>query len=496
MTASRDQFDIIVVGGGIYGVMTALEASRRGQSVALLERDDWGSATTAGWLRILHGGLRYLQSADLARFFESVNERKWFLQQFPEYVEPLSCVMPLYNTHSHSPFVMRAGLLVNDVLSIYRNRGVLSQCHLPNGKIIDKDAVQDALPFVPVDGLRAGAAWYDGIVRQPQRLLMALVNWCRSNDVTCLNRHEVLDVLRTGDSVTGIRARSTTDDRVITISAPIVINATGHWMSDLVDDSARQPSDVPRQSWAWNILFDVPNNATHAAAVSARRAGSQVLFLLPWQGRAMLGTGHALIPRGSEQTPLPLTHIRNFIAEAAEAVPELGLCEQRVARVFHGRLPAVNSDEMHLTARPSIVDHARYGIRGLFSVWGIKYTTARKVAVDVVERACPNAVASLSDYCRPAPETNDANIDLETVTAVESGDIQSAGLRRFLDSCGVDENSRLRDLILRRSGVGDFPGNARKIATLVAAEMSWDEARLEREMGEFEAELQAICERR
>src|SRR5690606_21038054 len=94
--ASSCSFDLIVLGGGIYGAMVQLEAARRGIRSLLLERGDFGGATSANHFRIVHGGLRYLQSLDLPRFREAVAERRWWLRTFPDLVEPLRCVMPLY----------------------------------------------------------------------------------------------------------------------------------------------------------------------------------------------------------------------------------------------------------------------------------------------------------------------------------------------------------------------------------------------------------------
>ena len=109
----NEPFDVIVVGGGIYGACTLLEASRRGLRALLIERDDFGGATTWNSLRIVHGGLRYLQHADLGRFRRSVAEQTWWLHNFPDLVEPLSCLMPLYNFGLKRTDVMRAALARN-----------------------------------------------------------------------------------------------------------------------------------------------------------------------------------------------------------------------------------------------------------------------------------------------------------------------------------------------------------------------------------------------
>jgi glycerol-3-phosphate dehydrogenase len=492
MKSGNDQFDVIVIGGGIYGLMIALEASLRKQRVALIERDDWGYATTSGWLRILHGGLRYLQSADLPRFFESVNERKWFLQHFPEYLEPLSCVMPLYDTHSHSPLIMRAGLALNDLLSAYRNAGVPQECHLPGGKILGNDAVLEVLPFVPSDGLRGGACWSDAVVRHPQRLLMALLEWCQSNGTQCFNHSEVVELEQSGGVVTGVRARSSRGGEMLSINAPVVINATGHWAPGLASEFGVKMPPLPCHSWAWNILFDIPNKATRAAAVSARRADSQVLFMLPWMGRTMLGTGHALIPEGLENEPVPKKLIREFIGQASEAVPSLGLSEAKVARVFQGQLPAMTGDDMALTSRPLIVDHRKYGLEGPFSVWGIKYTTARKVAAEVVRKACPLAKSHAAAYNRPVEQMKNASIDEDVLQAFESGQNDDTLLTDLLQSFYSDADVRLQDLLLRRCGLGDFPQIATSIAPRLAQLMPWDENRRVLELREFESAVEKL----
>src|SRR5689334_6547067 len=120
-TAAAGSYDLLVVGGGFYGAMLTLEAARRGLSVMLVERDDFGGATSWNSLRIVHGGLRYLQSLDLSRYRESVAERRWFLEHFPDLVEPLPCLMPLYDPPRggwlRRPAAFRLAFAVDEALS-------------------------------------------------------------------------------------------------------------------------------------------------------------------------------------------------------------------------------------------------------------------------------------------------------------------------------------------------------------------------------------------
>lgn len=144
--ALDQDYDIIIIGGGFYGVMLAYESSCRGLQTLLLEKNDFGSATSFNSLRIVHGGLRYLQSLDLHRFKESVGERKWFLKHFPNLTRPISCLMPLYNKGLQRNSIMWAALNLNDLLSLTRNKRVSEENNLLNGKVISKKKVQEIFP--------------------------------------------------------------------------------------------------------------------------------------------------------------------------------------------------------------------------------------------------------------------------------------------------------------------------------------------------------------
>ena len=132
---SGQEFDILIVGGGIHGVTLAREAALAGLSVALVEKSDFGSATSANSLKILHGGIRYLQQANLPRVRQSVIERRTMLQIAPHLVEPLPCAMPTYGHGMKSKEVMFCGLLAYDLLSRDRNEGIPPSKTIPNSHI-------------------------------------------------------------------------------------------------------------------------------------------------------------------------------------------------------------------------------------------------------------------------------------------------------------------------------------------------------------------------
>ena len=141
--ARTEQCDVAVIGGGIYGIALAFESARRGLRTVLVERDDFGGGTSRNWLRILHGGLRYLQTLDLHRFRESVAERSWFLRNFPDLVEPLACLMPLYGPGLRRPPTFRMAFMADAALGWRRNDGLAPSHRLPAGRVLD---IQDTAP--------------------------------------------------------------------------------------------------------------------------------------------------------------------------------------------------------------------------------------------------------------------------------------------------------------------------------------------------------------
>ena len=185
--AEREQYDVVIIGGGIYGAMLMLESVRRGLKVLVLERGDFGSGTSFNNLRIVHGGLRYLQSLHLSRFRESVAERRWFLETFPDLVHPLPCLMPLYGGLQRNRPLLAAALAVNDRLSRKRNEGLGDDQRLPNGRVLDRDETVARFPQVRTDGLVGGALWYDAVMPDCHRLQIETMRWAASAGGTALN---------------------------------------------------------------------------------------------------------------------------------------------------------------------------------------------------------------------------------------------------------------------------------------------------------------------
>ncbi|MEJ5364721.1 MAG: FAD-dependent oxidoreductase [Desulfosoma sp.] len=387
--ASRKFYDVIVIGGGIYGAFVLLEASLRGLQSLLVERRDFGTGTSFNSLRIIHGGLRYLQQLDLPRFRESVSERRWFLENFPDLVHPMPCLMPLYANGLHRPEILRAALLVNDFLSRNRNRGLPAQRRIPNGRILDPVRTEAIFPMVDKNGLKGGAVWYDAFMPDSPRLLQEVLRRACSCGGTALNYVRAVDILTSAGSrkVAGITAEDLHTGRNYEFRGRVVVNACGPRCRSLAERFHRDIPKLFRPSLAWNVLFDRPALSDHALAVTPRRPGARTYFILPWQGKIFAGTGHAVY-RGPLDDPCPTeAQLEAFIADVNTAVQGVHLSTADIARVFSGLLPAKREGEERLAVREVIIDHGKLGgPDGLYSISGVKFTTARLVAEKTIKR--------------------------------------------------------------------------------------------------------------
>jgi glycerol-3-phosphate dehydrogenase len=395
--AVADSYDLAVIGGGIHGAAVALEAAQRSLRVLLLERADFGSGASGNSLRILHGGLRYLQSADLVRFRESVAARRWYASTFPALVEPLSCLMPLYRQGLKRLSVMQLALAANDVLSMDRNAHLSEEVKLPSSNTFGPLDTESRFKLVRRSHLEGSALWYDYRMRSSERVLIEMLRWACRLGVRALN---YVDVQRVASSQGGSFSIEAVDQRSgaqYTFRAQRVCSCTGSNARALSAAVDREHESLFVPSLAFNVLFDCEALSRDALAVAAPEAGAPVYFLCPSPFGIWAGTEHVGRPDRCLDARVSEAELDDFIGRINRAIPYFGLSPQSVRRVCSGLLPVRSVGGTDLTNREVIIDHAVHGgPKGLYSVTGIKFTTAHKVAVNAVRKM-------LGSQGKPAP---------------------------------------------------------------------------------------------
>jgi glycerol-3-phosphate dehydrogenase len=389
--AARERYDVVIIGGGILGAMVLLESALRGLRAVLLERGDFGAATSANSLRILHGGLRYLQSLDLPRFFLSVRERRWFLTTFPDLTEPLPCLMPLYGRGLKRSSILRLALAANDALSSNRNRGVRPDRHLPNSELRTAAQVLDACAFVDPIGLTAGALWYDARLLDSHGIVREVLRRATVAGAVALDHVEVEGLAVTAGRVSGVHALDRGSNERLLFEAPRVVNAAGPWAPQVLQRFGDAASPELHFALAWNLLVDRRATSPCAVALTAPQRGAQTFFAYPWRDGLCVGTGHTAWAGDLEHIGPDEPTIERFLAAVNAAAPSLALERRDVRQVLAGLLPTTRAGSAALTQRPTIIDHGtRGGYSGLFTVVGIKFTTARDTASKLLKAMHPS----------------------------------------------------------------------------------------------------------
>ena len=462
-------YDAIIIGGGIHGIMLALIASQRNLKTLLLEMNDFGGATSFNSLRIIHGGFRYLQNVDLPRFFESVSDRKWFLQNFPDLVEPIPCLIPLYGKGVYRPPIFKAALLLNDILSFKRNKGITDDSKIPKGKIISADEVKSIFPGVDVTDLKGGAVWYDGSMQDSQRVVIESLKWACSLGADALNYFEVKELLKNKNEVTGVKAYDKESNKYFNFNSEIVINAAGPWSKKIAASFDKEYEELFKSSIAWNVLFKKKAPSNYAVAVTPNRPGARAYFLRPLKGMLFAGTIHEPW-EGVENNPVPSENsINSFINDLNTSINNLNLRREDVLHIFSGHMPVKEEGTDNLSNREVIVDHSKKnGPKGLFSISGVKFTTARLIAEKTLNTVFKDSIKNDISTRRNILSTGRFNIDWNFRQLNES-------TKEILKEMILKESVlHLDDLLLRRTSLGDFPDKALELAPQICSLFNWD----------------------
>ncbi len=486
-------FDLLVVGAGIHGACAAWDAALRGLSVAIVDQDDFGAATSGNSLRIIHGGLRYLARGEFGRMMESVRERSTLLRIAPGLTAPLPVLVPTYGAGSQSRAAFRVALGVNDLLSSHRNRGLDPARRIPAGRLVSRDQCLRLFPAVHSNGLTGGALWFDAQMLHPERLTFSFVRAATKHGAVAANYLRV-DQLRTRDrSVVGARVTDRLTGSGFDIESRAVLVAAGPWTHEVVAKTiSNGPSAAPRprRAFAMNVVL---TRRIAEVAVGIRSStsscddpicgGGRFIFMAPQGGSTVLGTWYAPEGQGDAET-LRERGVRALLDEFNVACPGLGLSLSDVARCQWGWLPLKSGLEPGradaLAERARVIDHGRsHGVRHLHSVEGVKYTTARSVAEQAVDRI-------VADLGRAAAPCRTAEIavasELEAVTLAAPGRTAEVTLQAVREEMAI----KLSDVVFRRTSLGSAPGPERtaleEAARAAGAELGWDATRREAEI--------------
>jgi glycerol-3-phosphate dehydrogenase len=521
------ELDVLVVGGGVTGAGTALDAVTRGLSVGLVEQRDWASGTSSRSSKLIHGGLRYLEMLDFALVREALKERGLLVERLaPHLVRPVPFLYPLTG-HAWERVYAGSGVALYDAMSYTSGHGR----GLPPHRHLTRKHAMRIAPSLKKSALVGAIQYYDAQV-DDARFVATLVRSAASFGALTANRTRVIGFLREGERVTGAVVRDEEGGEQFEIRARQVVNATGVWTDEtqaMVGERGKFHVTASK-----GVHLVVPKDRIQSASGIILRTEKSVLFVIPWGRHWIIGTTDTAWTLDKAHPAASATDI-DYVLGHVNRVLTTELTREDVEGVYAGLRPLLSgeSEETSKLSREHVVAHAA---PGLVVVAGGKYTTYRVMAADAVDAAVHGLDRGLPKSCTD----NVPLLGAEGYQALWNGRARLAAasglhvariehlLRRYgslaeevLDLIEKDRSLaqplqgaedylraevvyavshegaiHLEDVLARRTRVSfeTFDrgvGSARPAAELMAGTLGWDSERIEREIAHYTAQIAA-----
>jgi glycerol-3-phosphate dehydrogenase len=414
---AEDEFDVVVVGGGITGAGVALDAATRGYSVALLERADYASGTSSRSSKLVHGGLRYLQNFDLGLVREALLERQLMVTLAPHLVRPLPLVVPAFDG-ARPDRLMGVGLNLYDVMSVDRDRlrsrrprrsrgegrrgssdaaaaqqgererfqnGQQASWSPERHRVISGEEVAELLPALAAREPTSGYLFYD-CQTDDARLVLTVLGEAERFGTVLANRVNVVGLLERDGRLEGVSAVDTESGAGFDVRAPNVVNATGVWADELRPQELHDEAELPsiRPSRGTHLTLDFADLPVRGGAIVPAGEG-RTIFALPWLGRTLVGTTDV-------EYEGPLDHIEpshddiEYLLSAINAFFSTSLTPDLLTGAFAGVRPLISTGDPKKSVDISRKAELYETSSGLITITGGKLTTWRRMAKMTVDR--------------------------------------------------------------------------------------------------------------
>jgi glycerol-3-phosphate dehydrogenase len=532
---SGEELDVLVIGGGITGAGCALDAASRGYSVALVEQADFASGTSSRSSKLVHGGLRYLQNFDLGLVREALLERQLMVELAPHLVKPLPLVVAAFGDDRPDRLV-GVGLNLYDVMSVRSRRRKRDNGQEPwspdRHRMIDGAEVLDLLPALEGRDPSSGYLFYDCQTDDARLVLTVLAESARFGAVYA-NRIRVTDLLERDGRAIGAQALDTESGAELELRAKNVINATGVWADRIRPDELRDEAEVPRiaPSRGTHITFSRERLPLNAGAI-VPAGGDRTIFALPWLGSTLVGTTDNDYKDGDLVHIPPDPADIDYLLDACNDFFDRGLCRADITGAFAGVRPLISTGDPRKSVDISRKAELYETSSGMITITGGKLTTWRRMAKMTIDRIaerdgrdapCRTAEIPLgqpiegASLGQPPGLPDDAVAQLADryghvavdVLAIAAEDPELAGpivagrpdiLAEAVHAARVDQARTVGDVLLRRTRLAllaarqlssDNGGVARRVASAMAPELGWDDARAARQAEAFFVEADA-----
>ena len=399
-TFDDKEYDLVVVGGGIFGICSAWDAASRGLSVAMIEKHDFVHAASSNHFKMVHGGIRYLQHGDIARIRESSRERSALLRIAPHLVRPLQIVIPTYGYGIKGKPFIGVGLLIYNLITSDRNNKISEDRKIPWGKFVSKKEMISFFPDIEQKNLTGGVIFCDGQVYNPPRLGISFLRSAVNKGVQAANYVEAKEFITKDGRVIGVKARDCIDGKDFDIRGKWVLNTTGAWAQPLLESNL--PIHLnPNLTFSRDLAFVVDRKMKHdyalAFSTNTRDAdsiidiGGRRLFMVPWRDYTLIGVWHKIYTGLPEKIGVTKDEMTTILKEVREAYSGLNIALEDIRMVnmgltLFGSQDRQSQKELSFGKRSRIIDHNKeHGIGGLTTLIGVRATTARRMAQKAID---------------------------------------------------------------------------------------------------------------
>jgi glycerol-3-phosphate dehydrogenase len=390
---AADEFDVVVVGGGITGAGVAFDAATRGYSVALVERADFAAGTSSRSSKLVHGGLRYLQNFDLGLVREALLERQLMVALAPHLVRPLPLVVAAF-AGARPDRLTGVGLNLYDVLTVERLRGRsrqradVAEWSPERHRVISGEEVLELVPALASRAPTSGYLFYD-CQTDDARLVLTVLAEAERFGAVCANGLEVTELVRENGRAAGVRVRDGAGGEEFVVRAANVVNATGVWADRLRPEELHDEAEVPRirPSRGTHITLRSDDLPLGAGGAIVPAGGGRTIFVLPWLGRSLVGTtdndfdgpldGHH-VPPAQQDVAYLLDACNDYFGTRLQAADLTG--------AYAGVRPLISTGDPKKSVDISRKAELYETSSGMVTITGGKLTTWRRMAKMAVDR--------------------------------------------------------------------------------------------------------------